>query len=212
MSRDLNGVWIPKELWLNSDLKVIEKIFLAEIASLDGVNGCYASNSYFSDFFDLSKTRCSAIIKTLKEKGYIRIIRFYEDGKNNLERRIIRVNKEFIKTKCDRTLSEKYRGGKPKESEANIEIENDDFVNREENQPIDVNENIKEIEEMKFNKELELSEEPCDNIGIGKDNKKIEIIKYNECHTVKVEEVMDCTKEKTMGSLINSHLSYLNTS
>ena len=33
--RDFKGVWIPKEIWLSTDLKVMEKLILVEIDSLD---------------------------------------------------------------------------------------------------------------------------------------------------------------------------------
>ncbi|MEG1142811.1 MAG: helix-turn-helix domain-containing protein [Clostridia bacterium] len=187
MSKEFKGVWIPREVWLNSNLKVMEKIFLVEIASLDGINGCYASNSYFSDFFDLSKTRCSAIIKTLQEKGYITIRRFYEEGKKSLERRIIKVNKEMIKANCDRTLMGKIKGTKPKESEANVE-----FINREVDELIDINQSNEELKEIECNKDLELGEEIKEldtSLETSQDNKKLGIITYNEIYEVRVEGV-----------------------
>ncbi len=39
--------------------------------SLDGENGCFASNDYFAKFFNLSKTRVSLIIKSLLDKECI---------------------------------------------------------------------------------------------------------------------------------------------
>ena len=69
MTRDFKGVWIPKEIWTNKNLNVMEKLFLVEIDSLDNNDGCFATNEYFSDFFRLSKNRCSEIIKNLEKKG-----------------------------------------------------------------------------------------------------------------------------------------------
>lgn len=194
MSKEFKGIWIPSELWLNSDLKVMEKIFLVEIASLDGINGCYASNGYFSDFFDLSKTRCSAIIKSLQQKGYIRIRRFYEDGKKSLERRIIKINKEIIKSKCDRTLSRKSKGVKPKESEANIEIENVEIINSQVDQLININNNNENIKEIESNKEVDLGKELKvldEDIEVSQENKEVEVITYNQMYVIKAEGVMD---------------------
>ena len=91
------GIWIPEELWQNEDLTVMEKLFVVKINALDGKEGCYASNSYFSDYFKLSKSRCSVIIKNLKEKGYIVIKYFYEEGKKLIERRIIKIKKDITK-------------------------------------------------------------------------------------------------------------------
>lgn len=93
MDRDFKGIWIPKEIWLAKDLSIQEKVFLVEIDSLDCANGCYASNDYFSDFFGLSKNRCSEIIKSLEKKGKITISYKYKDGTKAIEKRILRVKK-----------------------------------------------------------------------------------------------------------------------
>ena len=71
MERNFKGVWIPKEIWLSKELTLQEKVFLVEIDSLDNDEGCFASNSYFADFFGISKARVSQVIKSLEEKGYI---------------------------------------------------------------------------------------------------------------------------------------------
>ena len=71
MKREWKGIWIPKEIWLNEKLTLQEKVFLVEIMSLDGDNGCFASNNYFAKFFNLSKTRVSLIIKSLLDKKCI---------------------------------------------------------------------------------------------------------------------------------------------
>ena len=90
--RDFKGVWIPKEIWLNRDLSVMEKLFLVEIDSLDNEQGCFASNKHFSDFFDISKGRCTQIIKSLEEKGLVSIKHEYK-GKQIIRRTIRVVNK-----------------------------------------------------------------------------------------------------------------------
>jgi len=92
MERDFKGIWIPKEVWLNKELKIIEKLFLVEIDSLDNEYGCFASNKYFSEFFGITKGRCSQVITKLKEKGLIDI-RFEKEGKVIIKRIIKVVNK-----------------------------------------------------------------------------------------------------------------------
>mgnify|MGYP003592443752 CR=1 FL=1 len=91
MERDFKGIWIPAEIWENKKLSLMEKLFFVEINSLDGVNGCYASNDYFSKFFELSKNRCTEIIKSLEKKRLITIELQREPGKKNISKRIIRV-------------------------------------------------------------------------------------------------------------------------
>lgn len=90
MNRDFKGVWIPKEIWLSTDLKVMEKLILVEIDSLDNEEGCFASNEHFSKFFSLSKNRCSEIIKSLEKKGYIEINYVYQEGNKAISKRVIR--------------------------------------------------------------------------------------------------------------------------
>jgi len=70
-NRNFKGVWIDKSIWENQGLTWMEKLFLVEIHSLDNENGCFASNNYFANLFNLSKGRCSQIINSLKEKNYI---------------------------------------------------------------------------------------------------------------------------------------------
>ena len=89
MNRDFKGIWLPKEIWLNKDLTVMEKLFLVEIDSLDNENGCFASNAHFSNFFDLSKARCTQIIKSLESKKMISIL-IERDGKI-ISKRVIRI-------------------------------------------------------------------------------------------------------------------------
>jgi hypothetical protein len=89
MERDFKGVWIDKEIWLNKELSWMEKLFITEINSLDNKNGCYASNDYFSEFFQLSKSRCSQIINSLIKKKYISAK--YEYNGKEIKKRVLRI-------------------------------------------------------------------------------------------------------------------------
>lgn len=91
MLNKYSGIWISDKVWKYDDLTVIEKLFLVKITGLDGEKGCYASNQYFSNFFKLSKSRCSSIINSLKSKGYIVIHYAYEGTTKVIERRVIKV-------------------------------------------------------------------------------------------------------------------------
>ena len=71
MNRDFKGVWIPKDVWLDHNLTWMEKLLLVEIDSLDAEKGCFASNGYFGEFFNLSNSRISEMITSLVSKGYI---------------------------------------------------------------------------------------------------------------------------------------------
>ncbi len=95
MQRDFKGVWIPKWIWINKELSVMEKLFLVEIDSLDNSEGCYASNEHFSNFFGISKTRCSTIIRDLEKKGFVNIFHQYKNGTKSIEKRIVRCTKKL---------------------------------------------------------------------------------------------------------------------
>ena len=94
MERAFKGVWIPKEIWLSKNLTLTEKVFLTEIESLDNSNGCFASNEHFATFFNLSKNRCSEIIKSLEKKGYIDIEYIYKENSKEILKRIIKNKKK----------------------------------------------------------------------------------------------------------------------
>ena len=83
--RDFKGVWIPKEIYLCTELSAVEKILFAEISSLDNENHCTASNEYFAEFCQCSIPTISRAIKHLKELNLI------EEDKFNGRNRIIKM-------------------------------------------------------------------------------------------------------------------------
>ncbi|QLE02901.1 helix-turn-helix domain-containing protein [Galbibacter sp. BG1] len=89
MERDFKGIWIPKQIWLDKDLTIMEKLFLVEIDSLDNEKGCFAGNAYFSEFFGISKGRCTQILKELERKKYIEID-IEKEGKQ-ITKRVVRI-------------------------------------------------------------------------------------------------------------------------
>lgn len=92
MKRDFKGIWIPREIWLNKDLTIMERLFLVEIDSLDAEKGCFATNAHFAEVFDVSKGRCTQIIKSLEAKGCVKIT-LVRDGKQISKRTVRVVNK-----------------------------------------------------------------------------------------------------------------------
>lgn len=69
--RQFRGVWIPKEVWLDDKLTYFEKAVYAEIDSLDGEDGCFASNKYLAGFLHCTERHVIRAIAHLKELGYI---------------------------------------------------------------------------------------------------------------------------------------------
>lgn len=96
-NRDFKGVWIPKEVWLDTRLNALDKVILMEIDSLDqGEKGCYASNEHLATFCQCSKTKVSTAISKLIECGYVYIQNF--DGrKRELKSRLSNFERQSIK-------------------------------------------------------------------------------------------------------------------
>jgi len=89
--RNFKGVWIPKQIWECPSLTLQEKVFFTEIESLDNEEGCFASNGYFAEFFGLSKTRVSLVIKSLIVKRYITSVIIYKEGTKEILKRVLKV-------------------------------------------------------------------------------------------------------------------------
>jgi len=110
LQRDFKGIWIPKEIWLCKDLTLQEKIFFIEIHSLDNKDGCFASNSYFSNFFNISRSRVSQIINSLIQKTLITVEILYKNETKEIDKRVLRISTGGIK-KTIRGYLENYKGG-----------------------------------------------------------------------------------------------------
>lgn len=130
MDRAFKGIWIPKEIWLNENLNIQEKVFIAEIDSLDNDDGCFASNEYFSKFFGLSKNRCSEIIKSLEKKGLITISYIYKENSKAIDKRVIKLVDKPIRYSVngirdiDRPIRDIDMGYSKKCEDNNININN----------------------------------------------------------------------------------------
>lgn len=95
--RKFNGIFIPKEVWLDERINALDKIILMEIDSLDSSEeGCFASNEYLGNFCQCSPTKISYSINKMIKLGYIEMIKF--DGK-----------RRYLKTKIWQT----YKNCKP---------------------------------------------------------------------------------------------------
>ena len=128
MQRDFKGVWIPKEIWENSELGWLDKLMLTEIDSLDNENGCFASNDYFSKFFNVSKRRVIDVINNLENNGFIVKQMIYKKDSKQIEKRIIRVVQKSSPTQCRKVhppSAEKFTRG----SEENCTDNNTSFNN-----------------------------------------------------------------------------------
>jgi len=80
--RDFKGVWIPRDIWLSEQLSTMEKVLFVEIHSLDNERGCYASNAYFAEFFQVSIRQIIRYLSSLKTHGFRRIVLIGDSGGN----------------------------------------------------------------------------------------------------------------------------------
>lgn len=97
MERDFKGIWVPKEIWLDTRLNALDKIILAEIDSLDkGDVGCFASNEYIAQFCQCSASKVSISIQKLIKLQYLELSKF--DGRVRfLKSRLLNFNRQTIK-------------------------------------------------------------------------------------------------------------------
>lgn len=90
---NFKGFWINRDDFLDVDLSVMEKMMLSGIRQLNNTSkGCYASNNYLADFFNITPSRCSQLISSLNKKGYLNV-KIIMDGKITKGRTITIVNK-----------------------------------------------------------------------------------------------------------------------
>jgi hypothetical protein len=108
-NRNFQGVFIPADLYLNTNLTWTEKILIIEINSLDkeieGVRqGCFASNEYLAAFLDKEANSLANMITDLRSRGIV-IERKKFDGR----RRYIGIDFEAIKAEPKRIKAVKLK-------------------------------------------------------------------------------------------------------
>lgn len=98
--RDFKGVWIPKEVWLDKRLSMLDKGILTEIDSLDmGEAGCFASNEYLAEFCQCSLTKVSTSISKLIQLGYLTATSF--DGRKRFLKSRLSKNERLTFKNCE---------------------------------------------------------------------------------------------------------------
>lgn len=70
--RNFQGIWIPKSIYLNSEVNWYAKILFLEIHSFtENGTECYMSNKYIASFLHISERQVSRYISELKTVGWI---------------------------------------------------------------------------------------------------------------------------------------------
>lgn len=94
-NRNFKGVWIPEEIYRDISLSWNEKIILIEVIWLSKSGDCFANNQHFANLLGISKKRVETLISNLRNKGYISSTVIYKPNSKQVEKRIIKMEKEY---------------------------------------------------------------------------------------------------------------------
>lgn len=86
--RPFKGIWVPKEIWLNRKLSILDKFVLIGIDTLSKDGRCTASNEEIAEFCGCSDRSVSGSIAGLINNGFIKKESF--DGRT----RVLKVMEE----------------------------------------------------------------------------------------------------------------------
>ena len=93
---------LSAEVRYDNRLKANVKLLFAEITALCNMNGeCFATNKYFSELYDKSKTSISVWISELVKYGYIKVHYTYKEGTKEILNRHISILKGGIEEKSN---------------------------------------------------------------------------------------------------------------
>lgn len=86
--RNFQGIWIPKMIYLSSEVNWYAKILFLEIHSFtEHGKACYMSNQYISSFLSISERQVTRYISELKAIGWIEEVAF--DGRKRYLRSLL---------------------------------------------------------------------------------------------------------------------------
>ena len=121
-SRDFKGVWIPKEVWLDTDLNALDKIILVEIDSLDSEErGCFASNKYLAEFCQCSESKVSRSISKLTKLGYVSVKSF--NGRCRVLKSLLKNVQGSLGKKARQTCKQGSLGNNPRQPRQKAEAD-----------------------------------------------------------------------------------------
>ncbi len=105
--RNFQGIWIPKMIYLSTEVNWYAKILFLEIHSFtENGRECYMSNGYISSFLKISERQVSRYISELKTIGWIEETAF--DGRKRYLRSALRFS--FRTVDPDRTNVSRQHG------------------------------------------------------------------------------------------------------
>ncbi|WP_051254301.1 helix-turn-helix domain-containing protein [Arenibacter latericius] len=106
LDRNFKGIWIPKSIYLNSEVNWYAKILFLEIHSFtENDKECYMSNKHIASFLHISERQVSRYVTELKKLGWIEETAF--DGRKRYLKSLLRFN--IYNGKADRTKASEQR-------------------------------------------------------------------------------------------------------
>jgi len=117
VKRNFKGVWIPKEVYLHTELTLTEKFLLTEISSLENENGCFASNEYLAGWIGKTEKTVANILTKLVKLGLISV-----DGK---------WPSRTITTSLGKGVSERHTTVESKSQKRDYKSQNRDLHNKD---------------------------------------------------------------------------------
>jgi len=97
MERAFKGIWIPREIWENTELNWNEKILLMQIDSFTSADrDCYFSNEYICELLKVRDRQARECLYHLIDSGYVEVVRF--DGRKRYIRSALKFQAGWQKT------------------------------------------------------------------------------------------------------------------
>ena len=115
---------IPATVRYDKSLSSSEKLFYAEITAMSEKEGfCWASNSYFSELYGVSRNTITRWVTNLKKSGHV-VVNLQKQGKQIVKREIYPIQKN------DDTYPQKCGGGTNKNGDTPTHKNGDDNTTR----------------------------------------------------------------------------------
>ena len=94
---NLKRLWIPIEILTDKNLSDKEKVIISLVIFLSQEKRyCFCSNKTIRELLDISITKVSKLVNSLKDKGYINIEMVYKENSKEVEmRKIIPIEEKF---------------------------------------------------------------------------------------------------------------------
>lgn len=194
-SRDFKGVWIPKEVWLDTDLNALDKIILVEIDSLDSEErGCFASNKYLAEFCQCSESKVSRSISKLTKFGYVSVKSF--NGRCRVLKSLLKNVQGSLGKKARQLCEQGSLGNNPRQPRQKAEA---DSAKKQAN---NIDNNIDNNKERKKERKKFFQKAESDK----KENLDFEKNQVSDS-AVNGKKVSDSKKSKTFDQLIEEYTS-----